>query len=206
MVARSSIFCAAAAVVVAVALWSGASWGVDTLASSGTKAAGANGDTGAVGTGSTGATGSQGVAGGTGPAEHIATTGPSGLSALTYSAMSATGLALYTGSTYNFSTQTGAVPAGPTLVGFSVRLSLYKFPLSLTCSLVEEGNPATILATTASLLVPVLPKRTTFAAAQVVSLAEATPLTVECRIVGISGDFPLYYEALSIYAISFATS
>jgi hypothetical protein len=221
MTARSGVFRAVAAIVVAVVLWSAACWGVDTLASSSTRAASANGDTESTDAtraaeadnradprsdnGSPGGRGTQGIAGNTGPTEHISSTGTSGLSALTFSATSATGLALYTGSSYHFSTQTSAVPAGPALVGFTVRLSLHKLPLSFTCSLIKQGNPEVIFATSASLLTPVYPSRKTFAAAQVVSLAEATPLMVECRTVGISGDFPLYYESLSIYAISFST-
>jgi len=243
MVARSSIVLAAATVVVAVVLSSGASWVVASLASSSTKPAsetadtgstsgtaatgatgpqgaqgspgaagqaGATGPSGALGltgsTGSTGAAGPQGTQGSPGAAGQAGATGPSGASAPTFSATSASGIVFSTGPfTDTFSTQTVAVPAGPALVGFSVALSTdFPEPTSYTCSLIDAGNPATVLATTASIVISGAAGYSTFATTQVVSLAQATPLTVECTSAQ-PFFFELRYESLSIYAISFAT-
>jgi hypothetical protein len=172
---------------------------------------GATGPTGAPGLsggpGSTGATGPEGGPGSPGAAGQAGATGPSGASAPTFSATSASGSAGSIGPyIYSFATQTVAVPAGPALIGFSVGLSsdFYKSEL-YTCSLIDAGNPSTVLATTASLLVPTAPDYSTFATTQMVSLAQATPLTVECSSTQPLSNAFLYYESLSIYAISFAT-
>jgi len=207
MVARSSIVLAAATVVVAVVLSSGASWVVASLASSSTKPASETADTGSTsGTAATGATGPQGAQGSPGAAGQAGATGPSGASAPTFSATSASGIVFSTGPfTDTFSTQTVAVPAGPALVGFSVALSTdFPEPTSYTCSLIDAGNPATVLATTASIVISGAAGYSTFATTQVVSLAQATPLTVECTSAQ-PFFFELRYESLSIYAISFAT-
>jgi hypothetical protein len=165
-----------------------------------TGAAGGNGAPGA--TGATGATGTNGAAGVTGPP---GLTGPSGASAPTFSATSAGGVANQTSPVdFEFFAVTALVPAGPTLVGFSVGLTHFAPPSAFTCSLVDAVNPATIFATTASLDVPGAPLYATFATTEVVTLAQATNLTINCTANTPTPDF-LYYQSLSVYAISFAT-
>lgn len=174
-----------------------------------TGAAGKNGASTAVGAaGATGATGPQGPAGDIGPAGPPGATGASGASAPSFSATSPSGLAYETfPRTYSFETQTRPVPAGPALVGFSVGLSSFDFNLdtSATCSLIDAASPTTVLATTGWFADPLPPYDMTFAATQVVSLSQATILTVECTS-QIPNRLPfIEYRSLSIYAISFAT-
>jgi hypothetical protein len=73
----------------------------------------------------------------------------------------------------------------------------------MSCSLVDANNTATIFASSASLPITV-GQYVTFAVTQVVSLPVATQLTIECDSSSNFSGFPIQFQALSIYAISFA--
>jgi len=159
--------------------------------------AGANGYSGS--NGARGPAGPQGPAGAQGPAGP---TGASGASAPTFSAISAVGNAFFSYLPFTFPTQTAAVPAGPALVGFSIGLQASGPPFPVTCSLVNANDPTTVFASTASLAPGQAPAYSTYAATQVVNLTVPTVLAVQCSTGGLA--FPMQYQSLSVYAISFA--
>jgi hypothetical protein len=98
------------------------------------------------------------------------------------------------------------IPAGPALVGFTVTLTDVVFDLA-TCSLVDTGTGAIVASAAPTELSPeptaFSPQTpSTIATTQVVTLAPATTLQLQCS--GFSTPLPVSYTDLSVYAISFA--
>jgi len=177
-----------------------------------TGAAGAKGDSGATGAsgagGGTGAAGSTGPAGkagagGTqgvpGPAGPIGPAGPAGSNAsiATSTFQSAAGTVLAMPNPTTGPVTTSIVPAGPTLIGFS--LSLTGLFGQTTCGLYDTSGTQIAAAPPVTVgSAPVLVAMT-----QVVTLT--APSVLELRCANVFPDFENYTN-LSIYALSFATS
>jgi hypothetical protein len=172
---------------------------------------GANGTTGPTGeVGAPGAKGTpaaQGIAGAIGPVGPAGAVGPagptgaSGASAPSFSFVSSGGTAF---SPPNIPFPVGSlvaqVPAGTTLVGFSVALHTNAPPEVYYCQLLDDLGG--VLATSATLDVGG-PTSVVFTTTEVVSLPTATHLNLQC--VSPQGMLmPVDYLAISIYAISFA--
>ncbi len=163
---------------------------------------GATGPTGGVGaSGASGLPGPQGIAAAIGPVGPAGPTGASGASAPSFSFVSSGGTAF---SPPNIPFPVGSlvaqVPAGTTLVGFSVALHTNAPPEVYYCQLLDDLGG--VLATSATLDVGG-PTSVVFTTTEVVSLPTATHLNLQC--VSPQGMLmPVDYLAISIYAISFA--
>jgi hypothetical protein len=163
---------------------------------------GATGPTGGVGaSGASGLPGPQGIAAAMGPVGPAGPTGASGASAPSFSFVSS---GSSTVSPPNIPFPVGSlvaqVPAGTTLVGFSVALHTNAPPEVYYCQLLDDLGG--VLSTSATLDVGG-PTSVVFTTTQVVSLPTATHLNLQC--VTPQGMFmPIDYLAVSIYAISFA--
>ena len=169
-----------------------------------TGTAGLAGGTGAAGTqgarGATGATGAVGPTGARGPA------GSDGSSAPSFSLTANNGVFAERNGTRSEVLTDGlgtpfVIPAGPTLVGYSLALSsrsFYEFDVS--CSMVDGlGND---FAKSGVSVVGGNPN--IYAVTTVYNLPADTTLTLTCASTDVAPDQDWYYEALSIFAISFA--
>jgi hypothetical protein len=98
----------------------------------------------------------------------------------------------------------GPIPAGPTLVGFSLQATSTNFPV-VTCELVSQTTGDVVIAGSPQQIGPGITGL--FTATQVVSLPVATPLLLQCEstLFSVPGSVPFSYSNVSTYAISFAS-
>ncbi|MEO8261773.1 MAG: hypothetical protein ABI566_04315 [Pseudolysinimonas sp.] len=168
-------------------------------AGSSTGTPGPRGATGATGaTGADGATGLQGPAGVQGVPGVPGTPGQDA-SANSFSYTSASGTFPVFSSNFTAGTIAGPVPAGPALVGFSIKVTSLGFAQAISCELVDGlgntyGTTGFISMTTGTPL--------TLDATLVITVPTASTLSVACTA-PYPDPFAKTYTDLSIYAISF---